>query len=95
MEIFACLLVLLFIKLIEWTWKFFIAICKLCGFLIMLPFKGLNMFINEKANKSRKVQNSRREYHDPVEKMEDHWDNHPEELDLEDIFWLDELTGDD
>ena len=32
---------------------------------------------------------------DPIDRAIDKMDNHPEDLDIEDMFWLDEILGDD
>lgn len=32
---------------------------------------------------------------DPIDRAVDKWDSHPEDLDMEDMFWLDEVWGDD
>ena len=92
-EIFVCLGILLFTKVLEWIWTGIKVCAILIKFLITLPFELIKP--SKAPKKSRTAQISRSRYRDPIEKMEDHWDNHPEDLDLEDIFWLDELAGDD
>jgi len=95
MELLACLLVLAFIKIAEWSIKLIVYCFKLSLLLIALPFKMIFKLLFSNHNQEPKNPTKHREYNDPIEKMEDHWDNHPEDLDMEDIFWLDELCGDD
>ena len=92
-EIFVCLGILLFTKVLEWIWTGIRISAAILKFLITLPFELMKS--SKKPQKSRTAQISKPRYRDPIEKMEAHWDNHPEDLDLEDIFWLDELAGDD
>ena len=94
MELFACLMVLIFVKCLEWSVKLVSYLLKLCVFLVSLPFKMLSLSLFNNSHQAE-IAKKHKQYHDPIEKMEDHWDNHPEDLDLEDIFWLDELIGDD
>lgn len=32
---------------------------------------------------------------DPIESAAEKWNDHPEDLNMEDMFWLDEIWGDD
>lgn len=48
-----------------------------------------------KAEYNVALRHAKEELMDPIEVAEDHFDNHPEDLDIEDMFWLDEIMGDD
>ena len=94
-EIFACLIVFLLAKLLEWFFKLFIYILSFCWILITLPFR-LIFHIKPNHNPT-KTETAPKHYSDPIEKFEDPWDDDPEDLDLDivDMFMLDELLGDD
>ena len=91
MEFFVCIGILVFIKLIEWSWKLFAFSFKLMWGFLTLPFRCFSK--PGKAVRQKPYQ--AKCYQDPIEKAIDHWDNSPKDLDMEDMFWLDELMGDD
>ena len=92
MELIAYLILAIFIKVLEWSWTAFQIAINCAFWFISLPFR-LIFKIPDKAPK--KASSSKKYYNDPVEKAFDHWDNSPEKLDMEDMFWLDEILGDD
>ena len=90
MEFFVCIGILIFIKLVEWSLQLFIFSLMLMWNLLILPFKLIKK--SEPAKRNISYKNG---FSDPIEKAYDHWDNSPKDLDMEDMFWLDEILGDD
>lgn len=92
MEFFISIFILIVIKIFEWIFSLIKWSFKIAWWVVTLPFKllGLGKNSGKKPNVSTKSK-----YSNPVDKAIDHWENKPEELDVEDVFWLDELIGDD
>ena len=93
MEFIICIFIL---KLaLKWGWGLAKVCIKGALFAISLPFKllfGESPILYEKPSPKPRQKAC---YIDPIDKAIDHWDNSPEDLDMEDMFWLDELWGDD
>lgn len=92
MEFFVSLLILIFVKMLEWTFALIKWTFKGIWLLFAWPFKLKQA--GSKAAPKAKASASKR-YSGPIDKAIDHWENDPKELDMEDMFWLDELLGDD
>lgn len=96
MDFFISLFVLLLIKMIEWSVKLFAISVKVMFWIICLPFKLLGYGINSgAANKKNSYPANNKAYSGPIDKALDRFENHPEDMDLEDLFWIDEILGDD
>lgn len=93
MEFFISLFILLIIKVFEWTFTLIKWSFKAAWWVISMPFKLLFGQNNKPVKKEKRP--ASKKYSDPINKAMDHWENKPEDLDMEDMFWLDELLGDD
>jgi len=96
MEFFVSLFVLLLIKMIEWGFKFLGLCFKGVFWLMLLPFKILDLAASSGSTSTKSSYSpSRKTYSDPINKAMDRFENHPEDMDMEDLFWIDEILGDD
>ena len=93
MEFFISLFILLIIKMFEWTFTLIKWSFNAAWWVISMPFKLLFGQNNKPTKKETRP--APKKHSDPIDKAIDHWENKPEDLDMEDMFWLDELLGDD
>ena len=62
---------------------------------MLLPFKLLGLAVGSASTSKSNYKPQRKTYSDPITKAMDRFENNPEDMDMEDYFWMDEILGDD
>ena len=90
MEFLITLFTLAILKVFELTFALIKWSFKAAWRVITWPFRLITF-----GRKPAKKKTARKECNNSIDRAIDHLTNNPQKLDFEDMFWLDELIGDD
>ncbi len=92
MEFFVCILILFLIKIFEWSCALIKFMFKAVFSILTFPFKTFSKSANSKSHYAKPKQ--KKVCSVAIERTKELWGNSSKDLELEDIFWLDEFIDD-